>query len=77
MRIAFITRSTLHSVPGGDTIQIEQTARHLQQIGVQADILSTSAPVNYSQYDLLHLFNITRPADLLHHIKNAPIEHPI
>ncbi len=73
MRIAFITRSTLHSVPGGDTIQIEQTVRHLQQIGVQTDILSANAPVNYSQYDLLHFFNITRPADLLHHTKNALI----
>jgi glycosyltransferase involved in cell wall biosynthesis len=73
MRIAFITRSTLHSVPGGDTVQIEQTARHLQQIGVQTDILSANAPLNYSQYDLLHFFNITRPADLLHHTKNALI----
>ena len=26
MRVAFITRSTLYNVPGGDTIQIDQTA---------------------------------------------------
>ena len=37
MKIAFITRSTLYSVPGGDTEQIVQTARFLKEMGVGSE----------------------------------------
>ena len=77
MRIAFITRSTLFSVPGGDTIQIEQTARFLQQYGVQADLIPADTGINYSQYDLLHFFNITRPADILYHALKTKIPYVV
>jgi glycosyltransferase involved in cell wall biosynthesis len=69
MKIAFITRTTLYSVPGGDTIQVLQTARQLTLLGVQVDIQLSGDRIDYSQYDLFHFFNITRPADILYHIK--------
>jgi glycosyltransferase involved in cell wall biosynthesis len=71
MRVAFITRSTLYSVPGGDTIQVLQTAKHLDAVGIIADVHLTNTAIDYSRYDLLHFTNITRPADILYHINRA------
>jgi len=59
MRVAFITRSTLYSVPGGDTVQIV------------ANVLLSNERIDYERYNLLHFFNITRPADILYHSKKA------
>ena len=73
MKVAFITRSTLYSIPGGDTIQVVQTARQLAEMGVRADVLLTNEEIAYDQYDLLHFFNIIRPADILHHSKKAKL----
>src|SRR5258705_1739565 len=71
MKVAFITRSTLDTAPGGDTIQIKQTARQLRNLGAEVDILPTTLKIDYGQYDLLHFFNIVRPADLLYHIAKS------
>ncbi|MEP7374666.1 MAG: glycosyltransferase family 4 protein [Chitinophagaceae bacterium] len=75
MKVAFITRSTLYAVPGGDTEQILQTARFLKELGVEVDLFLTTEKIDYAQYDLLHVFNITRPADILFHITrtNKPV----
>lgn len=66
-----ITRSTLFTAKGGDTVQVVETAKQLAAIGVNADIKLTNEITDYSQYDLLHFFNITRPADILYHVKKA------
>ena len=68
MRVAFIARSTLYNVPGGDTVQILQTAKHLEEYGVNADIRLTNEKIDYKLYSLLHFTNITRPSDILFHI---------
>ena len=69
MKVAFIARSTLFTVKGGDTIQIQQTAKHLEELNVYVEIRLTHEKINYDNYDLLHFFNLTRPADILHHIR--------
>lgn len=71
MRIAFITRATLFTIPGGDTIQVVETSRHLAELGLVVDIRLSNEAIRYDQYDLLHFFNITRPADILYHSKKA------
>src|SRR5882757_5952164 len=71
MRVVFITRATLYSVKGGDTLQVLQTARHLEELGIQVDIRLTNERISYDQYDLLHFFNIIRPADILFHIRQS------
>lgn len=71
MKIAFITRSTLFAVKGGDTFQLINTARELKQLGIDVDIKLTNQQVNYEQYDLLHFFNIVRPADIVCHINRS------
>lgn len=71
MKVAFITRSTLFDVPGGDTVQVEQTAKHLEKLGITADIKLSKDEIDYADYDLLHFFNLTRPADILYHSKKS------
>lgn len=71
MKTAFITRSTLFASPGGDTIQVLQTARFLRQQGIDVDILRTNDSIRYADYDLLHFLNLTRPADILFHINRC------
>ncbi len=68
MKTAFITRSTLYTAPGGDTIQVLQTARSLRKLEIDVDVLLTSEEINYRKYDLLHFINIIRPADILYHL---------
>ncbi|QEC80062.1 glycosyltransferase family 4 protein [Mucilaginibacter ginsenosidivorax] len=71
MKVAFVTRSTLYAVPGGDTVQVVQTARHLTFMGITTEIKLANERINYSNYDLLHFFNLTRPADILYHSRKA------
>src|SRR5215471_12791620 len=68
MKVAIIARSTLHTVKGGDTYQVIRTAAGLRKIGITADIRLTNETIAYDEYDLLHFFNIIRPADILYHI---------
>ncbi len=69
--VAMITRSTLYSAKGGDTIQALQTSRYLVSKGITVEVKLTSDLIDYKKYDLLHFFNITRPADILCHIKKS------
>ena len=71
IKVVMIVRSTIYSVPGGDTVQVTETARHLSTFGVDVTIKKTNEAINYDQYELLHFFNITRPADMLCHIKKS------
>jgi glycosyltransferase involved in cell wall biosynthesis len=71
MKVAFITRSTLYTAPGGDTVQIVQTAQQLTVMGINVEIFLSNDQINYEQFDLLHFFNIIRPADILYHSKKV------
>ena len=68
MKVLFISRSTLYTGPGGDTIQIWKTAEYLRARGIAVDIRLSNEPIDYTSYDLIHFFNIIRPADILPHI---------
>ncbi|MCD6063833.1 MAG: hypothetical protein K0R82_1744 [Flavipsychrobacter sp.] len=71
VKVAFISRATLFSAPGGDTRQMEMTAKYLRKLGVEVKIFLTSEKIDYRPYDLIHFFNITRPADIIRHIRLA------
>jgi glycosyltransferase involved in cell wall biosynthesis len=71
MNVAMIARSTFYTIPGGDTVQAVQTARHMQSMGINVDICLSSQKIPYEKYDLLHFFNLTRPADILYHGKRS------
>ncbi|MGB0175789.1 MAG: glycosyltransferase family 4 protein [Owenweeksia sp.] len=64
IRVLFISRATLHSQAGGDTLQMEQTARFLHSQHCEVTIYR-GEQVQEEDFDILHFFNLTRPADLL------------
>ena len=73
MKVALITRSTLFTTRGGDTVQVEETARQLIKLGVDARILLANQVMNNGDFDLLHFFNITRPATILKHLLHSKL----
>ena len=77
IKVAFIARSTLFTIRGGDTTQVEQTAIALRGLGVEVDIYKANEYIQYNNYDLLHLFNIIRPADHLIHIQKSNLPYVI
>lgn len=68
MKILFIARKSLYDQPGGDSLQIEQTAHFLRLLGHEVTI-STSSKEDTQPYDIVHLFNIIRPAQFLYYLK--------
>lgn len=75
IKVVFIVRSTFDSIRGGDTQQVLCTARELRNLDVAVDIKKASETIDYSRYDLMHLFNLIRPADHLAHIKKARLSY--
>jgi len=73
MKVLFIARSTLDSTRGGDTTQVHRTAAELRNLGMSVDIVLAGTRVVTNQYDIIHLFNIIRPADLLAYTANCSV----
>lgn len=73
MRVLMIARKTLNTSPGGDTIQINSTAEYLRYLGVEVDICIGDTTIDYSNYDIMHFFNIIRPDDILPHILHSKL----
>lgn len=71
MKILMINRSTTFSAPGGDTIQMQETANSLRSIGVEVDIFLADQTIDYRPYDLIHFFNIIRPNNISKHVKKS------
>lgn len=76
IKIAMIARPNLYSVPGGDTIQINETAKELIKLGVCVDII-TNNQIEYKKYNLLHFFNIIDPEDIVGHVLKSKIPYVV
>lgn len=55
---------------GGDTTQMLKTKEELEKLGVQVDISLELSP-NIADYDIIHLFNVTRIHETYIQCKNA------
>ena len=73
MKVALISRSTLFSVPGGDTVQIQETAAALKKIEVDVTVYLANEMIDYDQFDLLHFFNVIRPNLILAHAEKSKL----
>ena len=71
MKVAFITRSTLYKIHGGSAVQIIETAKQLRKLGIEVNICLTHEKIDYEEFDLLHFFDIIRPANILYHISRT------
>lgn len=70
MRVLFVTRPTVFSGPGGDTVQLEKTKQYLEKLGLRVDIAASIEP-NLSGYDLVHFFNLRNPQDLIYNVRRV------
>ncbi len=70
LNVLFQSRTTLFTVPGGDTVQVLKTKEYLGRMDVRVDICNELEP-DVSAYDLVHVFNLMRPQEVFLQIKNA------
>ncbi len=71
LRALFLSRATLATSPGGDTIQLMKTASELGKLGVDVEVRLAGQPVDPESFDLVHVFNVIRPADTLAVVRNT------
>lgn len=77
LKILFLSRASLFTIQGGDTIQILKTAEALRKLNIAIDIkLCNEKNIPYSSYTLIHFFNI-RPADMMLHIKKSNLPYVV
>ena len=77
MKVACIIRSSVFDVRGGDTTQFVKTTEALQKQGIACDMYRANEDIDYGEYDLLHLYNIIRPADHLKHIDQSGLPYVV
>jgi glycosyltransferase involved in cell wall biosynthesis len=70
LKVLFQSRPNIFEARGGDTIQLEGTRKYLTKLGVSID-WEYSDRIDCSAYDLIHLFNITRPEETWLQLQNA------
>lgn len=70
MNVLFQSRQTLFTVPGGDTVQLLKTKEYLEKVGIHVDI-STELEPDVTSYNVVHLFNLTRPQEIYLQALNA------
>lgn len=59
MKVLFCLRHNFNSSPGGAQVQILKTKEYLVKLDVKCDITVTPYGVNYNEYDILHLTDLT------------------
>ena len=77
MNVLMISRPTLFSVPGGDTVQVRETAAALQNAGVEVAVKLADEAIDYQPYDLIHFFNVIRPNAISPHVKKSGLPYVI
>lgn len=77
MKVVFVTRSTILAVPGGDTIQMKNTAKALNKFGVHVDFYQGESDFDFKLYDLIHFFNISRPAIIMKVISEVNLPYVV
>lgn len=82
MKVLFCIRSDYLSNFAGDSVQVINTAKYLRKLGVEVHI-NTGDIFDYSSYDIIHLFNLTRMGEtyryykLAHHYRKPVVLSPI
>ena len=72
MKVVLNKRPGKRTALGGDDVQIEQTATHLEALGLVCQILDGDIPdLSEVDYDILHVFNLTRPSEALRFAMHA------
>ena len=70
MKILMLARSDIFVVPGGDTVQIENTAKELKKLGVEVNV-AADLKVDIKNYDLVHVFQLDWVPETYFYVKEA------
>lgn len=70
MKVLFCVRGDYNRNLAGDSMQILKTAEYLRKMGVIVDI-NNGVITNYSNYDIVHLFNLTRVGEIYKYYRIA------
>ncbi len=70
MRVLWLVRRNLRQHPGGDTVQIENTAAALRAGGVHVELRS-ECPASLPDHDLVHLFHLDRLWENREHLERV------
>lgn len=77
LKVIMISRSSLYTVPGGDTVQVTETAKALRTLGLEVTIKLADEFIDYNKFDLIHFFNIIRPNNISLHVKKSKLPYVI
>ena len=70
IKVLIQSRDNFFTMPGGDTVQILKTKENLEKLGIHVEISLELEP-DLTDYDLVHLTNITRIHETFIQAKNA------
>ena len=70
MKILLCVRQDYYRNLAGDSVQVIKTAEYLRKLGVTVDI-NNGGIYDYSDYDIVHLFNITNTGETYRYYKIA------
>ena len=70
MAVLFAVREDWTDRPGGDTVQIRNTARELRRLGVEVTV-SSDPKADLRGVDLMHVFHLGRVHESYPHVLNA------
>lgn len=63
LRVLIVNRPDTYLKLGGDVVQMENTAAHLEKLGVEPTIcVSSPSEIDLQKYDIVHLFNLSKYA---------------
>jgi len=69
MKVLFCVRHNFHSSPGGAQIQIIKTKEYLEKLNIVCDITTSPHGIDYNNYDILHLTDLTWVYDNIVYLK--------
>lgn len=70
LHILFQARRDILTSRGGDAVQFHMTKKYLEKLGVCVEV-DLSHSTDLKNYDIVHLFNLTRPYDTVLNLRNA------
>lgn len=69
IKVLFCVKHSFYETKGGMQIQILKTKKYLEIIGVKCDITTSPLGINFNEYDILHLTDLTWVYDNKNYLK--------
>lgn len=69
IKVLFCVKHSFYETKGGMQIQILKTKKYLEIIGVKCEITTSPFGINFNEYDILHLTDLTWVYDNINYLK--------